>query len=144
LRERRDDIPLLVSHFIGRYARQSHAPVTGIADDALGLLRNYAWPGNIRELGHVIEQAVTLSKGPVLLVDDLPIQLRQPSRSVEGTIFRDTPSLAEMKERYIRYVLEHTGGNISRSAEILQVDRRSLYRMLDRYGLAPAEARRKP
>jgi two-component system response regulator AtoC len=144
LRERRDDIPLLVSHFIGTHARQSGTPVTGIADDALALLRRYAWPGNIRELAHVIEQAVTLSKGPVLLVDDLPPQLLEPVRGVEGTIFRDTPSLAEMKERYIRYVLEHTGGNVSRSAEILQVDRRSLYRMLDRYGLAPSDARRKP
>jgi two-component system response regulator HydG len=98
----------------------------------LALLTDYGWPGNIRELEHCIERAVTLASGQVLTPDDLAPELRS---SLEATLHRGSPTLEEVKRRYLAHVIAETNGNISRAATILGVDRRSLYRMLRRYGL---------
>jgi len=146
LRERRDDIPLLARHFLSYYSKQTGKSVSAISDNAMELLSNYRWPGNIRELEHAIEQAVALSYQPVLLPEDLPREVREqttnqfsakPAASSEFN-FPDQPSLEEMKKRYVHHVLQITNGNVSATARILNVDRRSLYRMLARYKLGPA------
>ena len=116
-------------------------------DDALALLCSYNWPGNIRELENAIEQAVALSNQSVLTPDDFPRALREPepalSLSPEASdaqaIFADRPSLEEVKKRYLLYVLHATQGNVSATARILRVDRRSLYRMLARYKIEPCQ-----
>ncbi len=145
LRERRDDIPLLARHFLSYYSKQTGKSVSAISDNAMELLSNYRWPGNIRELEHAIEQAVALSYQPVLLPEDLPREVReqtthqfsaQPAASSEFN-FPDQPSLEEMKKRYVHHVLQITNGNVSATARILNVDRRSLYRMLARYKIGP-------
>jgi two-component system, NtrC family, response regulator AtoC len=145
LRQRPEDIPALAYHFLRRYSQENGKPVVGISEDAMALLRTYAWPGNIRELENTIERAVALSNQAMLMPEDLPVELRD--RAAKGTAlevssagwsgFEDLPSLEEIKKRYILHVLNSTQGNISRAAEILDVDRRSLYRMLERYHVAP-------
>ena len=145
LRQRAEDIPALAYHFLRRYSQEHGKPVVGISEDAMALLRTYTWPGNIRELENIIERAVALSNQAMLTPEDLPVEVRdrsmpraspdRPSDAWKG--FDDLPSLEEVKKRYILHVLDSTQGNISRAAEILEIDRRSLYRMLERYQVAP-------
>jgi DNA-binding NtrC family response regulator len=134
LRERREDIPLLAEHFLRRYAQRNGKNISHLSDEAMVLLMDYPWPGNIRELEHCIERAVTLASGTVLTPDDLAPELHS---TLEATLHRGTPTLEEVKRRYLAHVIAETGGNISRAATILGVDRRSLYRMLRRYGIRP-------
>ncbi len=135
LRERREDIPLLVDHLIQRAARQCGKRVTGVSEGAIALLRDYDWPGNVRELAHVLERTVALAHHDVISVDDLPHELRAPGRTSTTDLLADRPTLETLKQRYIQRVLEECGGNVSRTAAVLGVDRRSLYRMLQRHGI---------
>jgi two-component system, NtrC family, response regulator AtoC len=145
LRERVEDIPLLARHFLQHYCQESGKSITAISDKAMELLSAYRWPGNIRELENAIEQAVALSYQPVLTPDDLPAAVRDhaiaksfQSDSRNGQfLFPDTPTLEEVKKRYVLHVLSHNQGNVSRSARILNIDRRSLYRMLARFKIEP-------
>ena len=143
LRERREDIDALVQIFIRRSTQLARKQITAISNDAMDRLKNYSWPGNIRQLENAIEQAVVLSNHPVLTLDDLPREVREdlpPSYdSAEGRqlSFSDTPTLEEIKKRYALYVINRVRGNISRAAKVLDVDRRSLYRMLARWKISP-------
>jgi DNA-binding NtrC family response regulator len=148
LRERREDVPLLVDFLVRRAAAQCGKEVTGVSESALALLTAYRWPGNIRELGHVLERSVALAQHEVLVAEDLPDELRAPRPMVvngsglPGEQPGDRPTLSELKRRYIQRVLEESHGNVSRAANVLGVDRRSLYRMLQRYGVPPRSAPR--
>jgi two-component system response regulator AtoC len=143
LRERPEDIDALVQIFVQRYSRAAGKPITAISDDAVERLRNYSWPGNIRQLENAIEQAVVLSNQPTLTLDDLPREVRDDlppsydSANHGQLLFSDTPSLAEIKKRYVLYVMNRARGNMSRAAKILDIDRRSLYRMLARWKIEP-------
>jgi transcriptional regulator with PAS, ATPase and Fis domain len=145
LRQRAEDIPALAYHFLRRYSHEHGKTVVGISDDAMTLLQTYSWPGNIRELENIIERAVALSNQGLLTPEDLPGEVRDGARSRTipfepsgaWTGFDDLPSLEEVKKRYILHVLDSTQGNISRAAEVLEIDRRSLYRMLERYRVTP-------
>jgi DNA-binding NtrC family response regulator len=132
LRDRREDIPLLAEYFVRRHAARSNKAVSHLTPDAMALLTDHPWPGNIRELEHSIERAVALASGQVLTSEDLAPELHG---DVDTTLFRGAPTLEEVKRRYLAHVLQETGGNISRAATILGVERRSLQRMLRRYGL---------
>jgi len=141
LRDRVEDIPLLASYFLKCYSQENGKSVTAISDAAMKLLCDYSWPGNIRELENAIEQAVVLSNQPVLAPDDFPPAVRSnatskltPNLPPDGQfLFSDTPTLEEIKKRYVLHVLNRNQGNVSRTARVLNVDRRSLYRMLARY-----------
>ncbi len=145
LRERPEDIPCLAEYFLKRYSHESGKTLTAISGDAMDLLRAYSWPGNIRELENAIEQAVVFSSQPVLTPEDLPVHVREkaPFNSTcnlcqDGApLFSDNPTLEEVKKRYVLYVLERTRRNIAQAAKILNIDRRSLYRMLARYKIEP-------
>jgi DNA-binding NtrC family response regulator len=145
LRQRADDIPLLAQHFLKFYGQESGKPVPAFSEKAMELLCSYSWPGNIRELENAVEQAVAISYQPVLTPEDLPREVREqraasiaPLAPANGQfVFPDTPSLEEVKKRYVLHVLQLTGGNVSATARILNVDRRSLYRMLARYKIEP-------
>jgi DNA-binding NtrC family response regulator len=145
LRERVDDIPLLAEHFLRYYSVDNGKTISTISEKAMELLCSYAWPGNIRELENTIEQAVALSNQAVLTPEELPHDVREqgaarfsPPGVEEGQfLFSDTPSLEEVKKRYVLQVLKHSQGNVSATARILNVDRRSLYRMLARYKVEP-------
>ena len=145
LRNRKDDIPLLAHYFLKHYSQENGKAIASISDQALELLCAYRWPGNIRELENAIEQAVALSYQPILTPEDLPPDVREAmavdcrsQASQDGQfLFADTPSLEEVKKRYVLHVLDRTQGNVSATARILNVDRRSLYRMLARYKIEP-------
>ena len=141
LRERMEDVPLLARYFLKCYSQENGKSIGAISDAAMKLLCSYSWPGNIRELENAIEQAVVLSNQPVLAPDDLPPAVRNnaaskwtQSPSSNGQfLFADTPTLEEVKKRYVLHVLDRNQGNVSRTARVLNIDRRSLYRMLARY-----------
>jgi len=139
LRQRREDIHLLVAHFL-----RKHAPgPTAVATDqkSMQCLAAYSWPGNVRELENVIERAITLNQGGVITVDDLPARIRlQPSHDTPplssdeiDQLFSGLPNLDEIERRYILHVLEATGNNRKRTAEILGINRKTLYRMAARF-----------
>ena len=132
LRERREDIPLLVEAFLQKCAQSSHRPVRGVAESALALLIDYAWPGNVRELENVIERAVTLSRSEKIGADDLPpmIQGARGDRRVIDEAAERTLPLNEVEKEYILRILEKTGGNKYQAANILGIDRKTLYRKL--------------
>jgi DNA-binding NtrC family response regulator len=142
LRERREDIPLLVDYLVRRAARQCRKAITGVTESALALLMAYHWPGNVRELAHALERGVALAQQEVVTAEDLPAELQGPVSAAATASAPDRPTLSELKRHYVRSVLEENGGNVSRAAAVLGVDRRSLYRMLQRYGIpvrAPRE-----
>jgi DNA-binding NtrC family response regulator len=133
LRERREDIPLLVEQFL-RNASARTGRVATIAPDALAALGEYRWPGNVRELENTIERLVVFARGRIT-VDDLPEALAGKPRLLEEQLFRDLPTLDELERRYLQHVLHAVGGNRSRAAEALGIDRRTLYRMAERFGI---------
>jgi DNA-binding NtrC family response regulator len=134
LRERKDDIPLLATHFLQKYAAQQNKNIRGISQEMMRILSGYQFPGNVRELENVIERAVALSTGDMLEVKDLPDDLKEapPGGAVaEGNL----PTLEEKERQYVLWVLAQTRGNRTKAAEILGVDRVSLWRKLKRYGM---------
>jgi DNA-binding NtrC family response regulator len=137
LRERVEDIPLLTTHFLKRATTTVGRDAT-LSDDALTLLTRYAWPGNVRELENTVEHLVLYSRDARVTLDDLPAKFRRavpPVQSGPGDLFVDLPTLDELERRYLIHVLETVGGNRTRAAEVLGVDRRTLYRMAERFGV---------
>jgi DNA-binding NtrC family response regulator len=133
LRERRSDITSLAEHFIEKYSAREKREVAGVAADAMAALERYAWPGNVRELENAIERSLALTKDGVLLVSDLPPEIAGGVRhAAPANLIDDRPSLAELERRYIELTIRETGGNKKRAAEILGIDRRTLYRTLER------------
>jgi DNA-binding NtrC family response regulator len=139
LRERRDDIHLLVSHFLRKHT-PGPAPLA-LDEKAMHCLTSYAWPGNVRELENVIERAITLSQGGRITTDDLPQRVRlrtaadTPPLGADdlAELFSGLPNLDEIERRYVLHVLEATGNNRKRTAEILGINRKTLYRMAARF-----------
>jgi DNA-binding NtrC family response regulator len=133
LRDRREDIPLLIELFVRNASARTGRHVT-ISPDAIVALMSYRWPGNVRELENTIERLVVFSRGRVELADLPATVLAAPS--FEERMFQGLPSLDELERRYLVHVLEAVGGNRSRAAEVLGIDRRTLYRMAERLGIA--------
>jgi DNA-binding NtrC family response regulator len=131
LRERREDIPLLVSQFL-RAARKG----ARFDDEAMEILTAYSWPGNIRELRNVVERAALLSESDIIGVASLPIDgLREPAAFVDAAT-RESWTLDQLEERYIREILRRTKDNYSRAAEILGINRKTLLEKRKKYGMA--------
>ncbi len=134
LRERRDDIPLLAAKFLRNACSRAQRTVD-LSPAAVQALSLYDWPGNVRELENVVERLVVFSRGSMIDVADLPPGLRGATHDVQHSLFQDLPSLDELESRYLKHVLESVGGNRTRAAEVLGVDRRTLYRMAERFGI---------
>jgi DNA-binding NtrC family response regulator len=137
LRERVEDIPLLATHFLKRAAATTGREAS-LSDDALRMLKRYAWPGNVRELENTVEHLVLYSRDARVTPDDLPAKFHRavpPVQSGPVDLFVDLPTLDELERRYMIHVLETVGGNRTRAAEVLGVDRRTLYRMAERFGV---------
>jgi len=140
LSERRTDIPLLAERFLGVVLdREGHKQLS-LSEETVRTLVAYEWPGNVRELESAIEYAVLHSRGNEIVPDDLPAklqsdQVRSAARSPLSALFEDLPALDELERRYLLYVLDVAGGNRTRAAEILGIDRRTLYRMIERHGV---------
>ncbi len=132
LRKRRGDIPLLAMHFLSRAAQRMGKNVSEISPEAFDRLLSYGFPGNLRELESIIERGVALAGGPVLGVDVLPEALANPA-SASGDSCPVIKTLEELEREHIQKALEHTGGNRALAAQLLGIDRVSLWRKLRRY-----------
>ncbi len=136
LRERAGDIPILVRHFLAKIARRESRSEASVSPEALEVLCHHSWPGNVRELENAIERAVAVAKGNVVLPSDLPVEVYGGSPAQPAEIFDDRPTLSELEKRYIALILAECGGNKKKAAERLGIDRRTLYRALERAGVA--------
>ena len=139
LAERREDIPLLAFYFLRKHALRMGREVDNIASDAVALLMGYHYPGNVRELENLIERGVALARGKALTVAELPAALTQQAVHTLPDVQSDLPTLAQREEEYIAYVLEHSDGNRTKAAQILGIDRVSLWRKLKKYGLVEGD-----
>jgi two-component system, NtrC family, response regulator HydG len=133
LRERREDIPLLLQHFIAFYAQKYNLPAKRLSAAALDELTAHGWPGNVRALRHAVERAVILSEGTILEADDFSLAAERRSPSTGGS--RDTPRLDDIERDAVARALEENNGNVSRAAAGLGLTRASLYRRKMKYGL---------
>ncbi len=145
LRDRRADIPLLIAHFIKKLSSEVGRPVRGVAPDALAVLEQYHWPGNIRELENVVERAIVLGSSELLEADGLPAGLRQPRDRHEVPL--ELPAegldleamLARIEHRYMQLALERVGGVQTRAAELLRVSFRQFRYKLQKFHQRRAE-----
>ncbi|MBI5503395.1 MAG: sigma-54-dependent Fis family transcriptional regulator [Deltaproteobacteria bacterium] len=129
LRERREDIPLLLQHFLEQYSLRMNRPFKEFDPAALDLLVRYSWPGNVRELANAVERALVVGTPPTVRVSDLPLRLSETPGASGGD------SLAEMEKVHVANVLERCGWNITHAAETLKIDRVTLYHKIEKYGL---------
>jgi two-component system, NtrC family, response regulator AtoC len=139
LRERPDDVPALVEHFLAKYRRlRPEEPLTGVSPQALEVLRSHRWPGNVRELEHAVERAVVLADGPLVQEDDLPDEVRAapaPAALEPGRDLSVKRAFRSLEEQFIRAALDRTGGNRTRAAELLDLSYRALLYKIKEYGI---------
>jgi len=139
LRDRREDIPLLVAHFIKKLAREVGREVHGVTPEAVAVLEQYHWPGNIRELENVVERALVLGSSDMLVVDALPASVRQPRDRDELPVELPTEgldleaTLDRIERRYIQLALDRVGGVQTRAAELLRVSFRQFRYKLQKF-----------
>jgi transcriptional regulator with PAS, ATPase and Fis domain len=135
LKERREDIPLLVEHFLQKYNKRAKKNLTSVTSRAIKALQEYDWPGNIRELENTVERAVVLSKTEVIDLEDLMYHGISAGTQSLGPVGGRFRTLEEVEKEYIRTVLRAQYGNKSRAAEILGIDRKTLWAKIKKYGL---------
>jgi len=140
LRERTEDIPLLVWHFLARFAEEHQRPALEVSPEALQALVRYSWPGNVRELKNLIENLVIFSKRPVLQLPDLPPEVRQQPATVSAKDSQPPARFEELnmstiERQAILQALEKTSGNRLRAAQLLGIGLRTLQTKLKEYGM---------
>lgn len=136
LRERVEDIPLLVTHFVAKYCRRGELELKSLSLEAMTALNRYDWPGNVRELENCIERAVLLSKGQTIEITDFPAKVTEgPKSTIVSRENPETPTLESIEKAYIYYVLNQAQGKKSKAAELLGIDSSTLYRKLEKYKL---------
>jgi two-component system response regulator HydG len=126
LRQRPDDIPLLVEHFVRKFSQQMNKHIVRVAPEAMALLQAHPWPGNVRELENAVERAMVVAQEPELRAQDFTLKLQGSEREPQ--------TLEEVERAHILKVLEECGGNQTRAAQILDIDRVTLHNKLKRYG----------
>jgi DNA-binding NtrC family response regulator len=131
LRDRREDVPLLVESFVERLSVEMKRRIEGVSTDAMTALMAHDWPGNVRELRNVLERGAVVATGPVIQLQDLGLPAKGNAPPRPGTL----ASLEEVERRHVSAVLAHTGGNVSQSARILGIDRVTLYNKMRKWGL---------
>ncbi|HWV37842.1 MAG TPA: sigma-54 dependent transcriptional regulator [Vulgatibacter sp.] len=156
LRERRDDIPLLVEFFLDKYNRRLNKRIAKLSPAALEMLQNHPWPGNIRELENLMERTVLFADGPVVGVSDLPESLRAPQAGVPSILSVPMPaiapgdaslkdivkgSVAVLERDLITRALDETGGNVTQAAKKLKISRKSLQNKMKEFGLRDPDER---
>lgn len=140
LRERTQDIPLLVEYFIDKFAAANGSKVRGISQEALAKLVAHPFPGNVRELENLIERAVVLCTKDILDENDVMGSVLETTKENFQQLYSDNPTLDQLEERYIKLILGQTGQKKDAAANILGINRRTLYRKERLYGLVPADS----
>ncbi|MDQ0287328.1 two-component system response regulator AtoC [Desulfofundulus luciae] len=139
LRERMEDVPVLARAFLQKYSREQNKIVTDFSPEAMALLMQYDWPGNVRELRNICEQAVVMTRGPVILPEDLPHSLRFPQHELKENIIKPGMTLkeivADVERRVILKALQEHNWNRTATARALGLNRRSLYAKMKEHGL---------
>jgi transcriptional regulator with PAS, ATPase and Fis domain len=139
LRSKKEDLPLLVDHFLEKYGRSADRVVRGVSAEVMGAFFRYPWPGNVRELENLLQQAIVMSSGLVLTLSDFPGRFsdgggaRDPLRGAAD----DMPTLREVERELIERALRVTGGNVARAARLLGIDRKTVYRKVKRHSIHP-------
>jgi DNA-binding NtrC family response regulator len=138
LRERREDIPVLLNFFLKKHMRNTARLVRGFTTEARAVLLEYAWPGNVRQLESAVERAILLCEGDLITVEDLPLEVRQEVRpQVEGA-FKLPPegiSFEEFERNLIIQAMERTDYNITKAAKLLGLTFRTLQYRLEKFGI---------
>jgi two-component system response regulator HydG len=129
LRERKEDIPLLIRHFLGKYSQETTKRVDHITRETIERLIEYEWPGNVRELENAVERAVVLAKSRTLDIQDFSFLHRTPA------MFSKPMSLRDMEKQYIRRVLEECGWNVTKAAKMLNINRVTLHKKIKRFAI---------
>lgn len=139
LRERKNDIPLLVEHFLDEFCRENHKEKKKITPEALDLLISYSWPGNVRELKNIVERTVIMTRGSVIEAKDVPEPVQRAAKSPPEMAFFDYPLLKdarrEFEKRFIMKKLMENDENISKTAEMIGIERSNLHRKIRSYGI---------
>ena len=133
LRERKDDVPLLVDHFVRKFSEKNRREVAGVTSECMELLSSYSWPGNVRELENAIERGVILMRGEYLTEKSLPLPIQKQQQKDEGEAAQPS-SLQAQEKKLILKTLEETGGNKSEAARRLGITRKTLQNKLQKYG----------
>ncbi|MBI4617093.1 MAG: sigma-54-dependent Fis family transcriptional regulator [Planctomycetes bacterium] len=139
LRNRREDLPLLMAHFVEKYSRANDRQVAGVSPEAMELLDRYDWPGNIRELENCLEQAVVLCRNDRITPELLPLKIRQSQGARDVVEFPVGTDLRSVEKEMILQTLAYVDGNKTKAAKILGIGTRTLYRKLEEYGVSPPE-----
>lgn len=139
LRHRTEDIPLLAHHFLNKYSSINGTEIRGFTKEAMQLLVSLPWEGNVRELENIIERAVVLCRNQYIGTEDLPKGENGSVESFHAQACQDLPPLEDIEKRYIRFVLEKTGGRKEKASHILGINRRTLYRKEREYGWVEAD-----
>ena len=139
LRERKDDIPLLVNAFLKQSNEENNKNIDRIGSEVMDRLMNYNWPGNIRELKNLIESMVVMSTSGKIELADLPVNMIDMESTQPANVVHAGMSMEEIEKEAIRKTLEETNGNRTRAAEILKIGLRTLHRKIQKYGLSEAD-----
>ena len=134
LRERRDDIPLLVDHFVHKFSLQMNKRITRVAPSAMYQLQQYQWPGNIRELENAVERAMVVAQEPELRETDFILKSRNGTAPAATAAALEGRTLEEIEKGHILRILEECAWNQTRAAEMLDIDRVTLHNKLKKYG----------
>ena len=140
LRQRQEDIPLLAEYFLKKYSATHSVALKGFTKRALAKLSRLRWEGNVRELENLVERATVLSTGSLIDESDIPTPESMSVDQFFSSATADFPTLAQLEGRYIRIVLEKTGGKKDKAAQILGINRRTLYRKEREFGFVPHDA----
>jgi DNA-binding NtrC family response regulator len=135
LRERSEDLPLLVEHFLRKHEKNYNKTITNVEPDAMDALMKYSWPGNVRELENLVEMLLAYSKSSVVRRSDLPERITESSAPVAGTLGDQVYTLKEAERQLIVNALAKSKGNKSLAAHMLGISRKSLYKKLMDYGI---------
>jgi DNA-binding NtrC family response regulator len=146
LRERRDDIPVLIDYFLKKHTRNTSRLVRGLTPDTRRLMMDYSWPGNVRQLESAIERAILLCEGDLITVEDLPLEVRQEARPITEGAFKlpaEGISFEDVERSLIIQAMEQTDYNITKSAKLLGLTFRTLQYRLEKFGIKKPEGKGK-
>lgn len=138
LRERKEDIPVLLDHFLEKFCLDMGKQIMSVSEEVMNALYSYDWPGNVRQLENTIEHAVVVAQGTVIQINNLPDYLSQP-KTGEYTISPDFVSLDDVEKQHILHILKMNNWNIKQSAQVLGINRATLYSKIEKYKLKLAE-----